>query len=183
MIFRPQDISGLFLVDLEPREDERGSFARTFCAEEFGAHGLATGMPQCSASYNRHRHSLRGMHFQRAPHGEAKLIRVVRGAVYDVALDLREDSPTFLKWRAFELRAGDGRQLYIPAGCAHGFQTLEDDTEMLYMISTPYRTEASAGYRFDDPAFGIAWPPAPERILSPRDLAFPAYSAPAPGGS
>ena len=182
MIFRPQDIPGLFLVDLEPREDERGWFARSFCAEEFAAHGLRAEMPQCSVSLNRRKHSLRGMHYQRAPHAEAKLIRVVRGALYDVALDLREDSPTYLRWRAFELRAGDGRQLYIPEGCAHGFQTLEDDTEVLYMISAPYRSEASAGVRFDDPAFGIAWPPAPERILSPRDLAFPAFpSSPARG--
>lgn len=175
MIFRPQDIPGIFLVDLELREDERGFFARSFCAEEFAAHGLATAMPQCSVSFNRRRHSLRGMHFQRAPHAEAKLIRVARGAVYDVALDLRRDSPTYLEWRAFELRAGDGRQLYIPEGCAHGFQTLEDDTEVLYMISTPYHAESSAGVRHDDPAFGIAWPPAPERILAPRDLAFPAF--------
>jgi len=176
LIFRPQDIPGLCLVDLELREDERGWFARSFCAEEFAAHGLASSLPQCSVSLNRRRHSLRGMHFQKAPHAEAKLIRVVRGAIYDVALDLRRESPTYLEWRAFELRAGDGRQLYIPEGCAHGFQTLEDDSEILYMISTPYRPEASAGVRYDDPAFGIAWPPAPERILSPRDLAFPAYA-------
>lgn len=175
MIFRPQDIPGLFLVDLELRGDERGWFARSFCAEEFAAHGLAASMPQSSVSLNRRKHSLRGMHFQHAPHAEAKLIRVTRGALYDVALDLRRESPTYLQWRAFELRAGDGRQVYIPEGCAHGFQTLEDDTEILYQISTPYRPEASAGVRWDDPAFGIAWPPAPERILSPRDLAFPAY--------
>lgn len=175
MKFTEQEIPGVFLVDLELREDERGFFARNFCAEEFAAHGLATSMPQCSVSFNRRRHSLRGMHFQRAPHAEAKLIRVARGAIYDVALDLRKESPAYLQWRAFELRAGDGRQLYIPEGCAHGFQTLEDDTEVLYMISTPYHAESSAGVRHDDPAFGIAWPPAPERILSPRDMFFPAF--------
>jgi dTDP-4-dehydrorhamnose 3,5-epimerase len=175
MRFTPQDIPGLCLVDLEPREDERGYFARSFCAEEFAGRGLAASMPQCSVSYNRRRHSLRGMHFQRAPHAEAKLIRVTRGALWDVALDLRRDSPTYLQWRGFELRAGDGRQVYIPEGCAHGFQTLEDDTEVYYMISVPYDAGASAGARWDDPAFAIRWPDAPERILAPRDLSFPPW--------
>ncbi|HLP43068.1 MAG TPA: dTDP-4-dehydrorhamnose 3,5-epimerase, partial [Fibrobacteria bacterium] len=133
-------------------------------------------MPQCSVSWNRTKHTLRGMHYQTAPHAEAKLIRVTRGALYDVALDLRRNSPTYLRWQAFELRAGDGRQLYIPEGCAHGFQTLEDDTEVHYMISTPYHAASAAGVRFDDPAFGIVWPSAPERILAPKDLAFPPWT-------
>ena len=175
MIFTPQSIPGLWLVDLDRKEDERGFFARSFCSEEMAAHGMATHMPQCSVSYNRRKHSLRGMHFQKKPHEEAKLIRVTRGAIYDVALDLRRDSPTYLKWQAFDLRAGDYRQLYIPEGCAHGFQTLEDDSEVFYQIAIPYNAEASSGARHDDPAFGIVWPPAPERIIAPRDLSFPAY--------
>jgi dTDP-4-dehydrorhamnose 3,5-epimerase len=158
VIFEPAPIGGAFVIHVEPVEDERGFFARTFCEDEFRKHGLDPCVAQCSVSVNTRRGTLRGMHFQTAPHAEAKLVRCTRGAIYDVILDLREESPTFNDWWAVELSAGARRQLYIPEGVAHGFQTLEHDTEVSYQMSRPYVPGAAAGVRWDDPAHGIEWP-------------------------
>lgn len=171
MKFTPTKIAGVWLVEPERHEDERGWFARTWCAEEFRAHGLVTEFTQCSASFNRRAGTLRGMHWQAAPHGEAKLVRCTRGAMFDVALDLRPDSATFRQWFAAALTAENGRALFIPEGCAHGFQTLAEETEVFYQITGAYRPESSRGARWNDPAFGIVWPLA-GAILSARDAGF-----------
>lgn len=160
------------VVDITKIEDDRGFFARTWCREEFAAIGLAADIAQCSISYNLRRGTLRGMHYQAEPHAEAKLVRCLRGAIYDVALDLRPASPAFRRWEAVQLDDVRRQALYIPAGCAHGFQTLSDDTEVLYQITPAWAPEAGRGVRWDDPAFGIRWPiPAP--FLSARDRGFP----------
>lgn len=179
MIFRPTKISGVVLIESERASDERGWFARAWCSEELREHGLNADLAQASLSYNRHKGTLRGMHYQAAPHEEAKVVRVVSGAVYDVALDLRPDSPTFRSWTSAELSANKGAALYIPEGVAHGFQTLEDDTELLYMISTAYVPEAARTVRWDDPAFGIEWPPG-DKLLSDRDRSVRDFGAPSP---
>lgn len=161
-------LAGLCVVELERLEDERGFFARSFCAEAFREHGLAPAVAQCNVSFNRHAATLRGMHMQIAPHAEAKLVRATRGRVFDVALDLRPDSATFRQWLGFELSAANHRALYLPEGFAHGFVSLEDESELLYQMSCAYAPECQRGFRWDDPAFGIDWPVAP-RHLSPRD--------------
>lgn len=171
MIFVESFIAGVVVVKPEAITDARGSFARSYCREEFIAHGLDPTIAQCSVSRNALKGTLRGMHFQHAPHQEAKLIRVTRGAIHDVALDLREGSPTFLKSFAIELNVENGFALYVPAGCAHGFQTLCNDTDVLYQISVPYQPDFARGARWNDAAFDIAWPVA-NPILSPRDMAF-----------
>lgn len=171
MRFQPVGIDGAWLVELEPIGDSRGSFARTFCAQEFAAHGLVVDFRQHSVSSNSEKGTLRGMHFQSAPHAEAKLVSCRQGAIFDVCLDLRRDSPTFLQWRGYELNAQNGRQLYIPKGCAHGFQTLTHDAEVTYRISDDYEPSASGGVRFDDPAFGIVWP-LPVTVMSDKDRAW-----------
>lgn len=159
------------MVELEPAADERGFFARAWCAEEFREHHLNPALAQCSISFNHRRGTLRGMHYQEAPHREAKLVRCTAGAIYDVIVDLRRASPTYCKWFAVELTAANRKMLYVPEGFAHGFQTLADQTEVFYQISEKYRPESSRGVRWNDPLFGIDWPiPAP--ILSPRDRAF-----------
>jgi dTDP-4-dehydrorhamnose 3,5-epimerase len=168
-------IEGARLVELEPIEDERGFFARSFCREEFAAQGLDPCVAQCNVSFNRRRGTLRGMHFQRPPHAEAKLVRCTRGAIYDVIVDLRKESSSFLKWIAVELTAENRRALYIPQGVAHGFQTLEESSEVLYQMSELYSPDAAAGVRWDDPAFGIDWPIA-RPIVSARDGAYPDFS-------
>lgn len=173
MKFTPTKLAGVWLVDLERREDERGWFARTWCAEEFAARGLPTAFSQCSASFNQRRGTLRGMHYQIAPHEEAKLVRCVRGALFDVALDLRPASATFKQWVGAELTAENGRALFIPEGCAHGFQTLVDDTEVFYQIAGAYHPASGRGVRWDDPAFGIEWPCEAELICSERDASYP----------
>ena len=160
------------LIEMERRSDERGWFARSFCEEEFAAAGLVTRFVQSSQSHSRRRGTVRGMHFQRAPHGEVKLVRVVRGAVHDVIIDLRRDSPSYGRWEGFELTAENGRGLYVPEGFAHGFQTLVDETDVLYQMSYPYTPGADGGVRWDDPAFGIAWP-LPVTEIAPRDAAWP----------
>lgn len=174
MTFAPTPLAGVFVVELDPRADDRGFFARSFCREEFAAHGLRTDVAQCNVSHNRRRGTLRGMHFQVAPSTEAKLVRCTRGAIYDVALDLRPGSATYRQWMAAELGAdpGNRRMLYIPEGCAHGFQTLEDDSEVSYVMFGAYAPEHARGARWDDPAFGIAWPIATP-IVSERDRSFP----------
>ncbi len=174
MQFSATELPGVHVVDLERREDERGYFARTFCAEEFLAHGLDSRVTQASVSFNRRRGTLRGMHYQAAPHEEAKLVRCTRGAIYDVALDLRRNSPAFRRWIAVELSADNARALYVPPGVAHGFQTLADDTDVLYQMSEPYRPECARGARFDDPSFAIGWP-LPNPIVNERDRAYPDF--------
>ena len=172
MIFHRTTLAGAYLIELEPRGDERGVFARTMCREEFAAHGLATDYPQQNLSVSARAGTLRGLHFQRPPHAEAKLVRCVRGAVLDVIVDLRPDSPSSMRHEAFELRAGDWRQLYVPPGFAHGFQTLVDDVEMTYLMSAPYAPGMDGGLRHDDPRLGIEWP-LPVTVISERDRAWP----------
>jgi dTDP-4-dehydrorhamnose 3,5-epimerase len=173
--FHETEIPGAFVIDLERREDERGFFARAWCVDEFAAHGLSTRLVQASLSFNKSAGILRGMHFQRAPHEEAKLIRCTRGAVYDVIVDLRRDSPAYKQWTAVELTGENRRALYVPEGCAHGYQTLADGTESFYLVSAAYAPESEAGVRWDDPAFGIEWPSADNRSLSPKDAAWPDF--------
>jgi dTDP-4-dehydrorhamnose 3,5-epimerase len=178
VLFRETEVAGSYVVEPERLEDERGFFARTFSADEFAARGLDERVAQCSTSFNAAAGTLRGLHYQAAPHGEAKLVRCTRGAIYDVAVDLRPDSPTYLRWCGRELNADDGRALFVPEGCAHGFQTLVDDSEVLYQISTPYIPEAARGVRWDDPVFGIEWPPAPPggRTIAARDAGYPDFA-------
>lgn len=175
MVFTETKLKGAFVVDLEPREDERGFFARTFCAREFEEHGLNPHLVQCSISFNKQRGTLRGMHWQEAPHGECKLIRVTRGAIYDVILDLRRGSATFKQWFAIELTAENRRQLYVPEGFAHGFQTLSDSTEVAYQMSEFFAPESSSGVRWNDPAFAIEWPTVARRIMNDRDASYPDF--------
>lgn len=168
-------IPGCYLVDIEPVEDERGFFARTVCADEFARAGLNAGFVQQSISWNPRKGTLRGMHYQAAPWQEEKLVRVTRGAVFDVMVDLRADSPAYGKWHAVELCADTRRGLYLSKGVAHGFQTLADDTELLYQITVPYRPEAGRGLRWDDPTLAIAWP-MPPAAISARDRGYPDFS-------
>lgn len=175
MNFGSTALPGVFLVRTEPVEDPRGEFARTFCAEEFRAHGLDPRVAQGSSSVTRRRGTLRGLHWQEAPWGESKLVRCVRGAVHDVALDLRPGSPAFRQWVAFRLDAQRRDALYLPEGVAHGFQALEDDVELHYQMSVPYHPETGRGVRWNDPAFGIAWP-IPDPILSERDASYPDFN-------
>ncbi|MBU7008564.1 dTDP-4-dehydrorhamnose 3,5-epimerase [Phosphitispora fastidiosa] len=173
MIFQETKIKGVFLIQIEPVEDERGFFARSWCQEEFKSHGLNPRLVQCNISFNHKKGTLRGMHYQTTPYQEAKLIRCTRGAVYDVIIDLRPQSPTFKQWLAVELSADNRKMLYIPEGFAHGFQTLADNTEVFYQMSEFYHPECAEGLRWDDPAFGIRWPKTVERIISPQDQNYP----------
>jgi dTDP-4-dehydrorhamnose 3,5-epimerase len=172
MLFRSTGLAGVRLIDLEPARDERGLFARTFCTRELAAQGLETGFVQHSISVTERVGSVRGMHFQKSPHEEVKLLRCIRGAIHDVLIDIRPDSPTYGRCEAYELTAENRRQLYVPAGLAHGFQTLLPDTEVGYLISAFYAPAAAAGIRHDDPAFAIAWP-LPVADISPKDRAWP----------
>jgi dTDP-4-dehydrorhamnose 3,5-epimerase len=167
-------LKGAFIIEPERIEDERGFFARTFCRREFEARGLDPNLVQCSVSYNRRRGTLRGMHYQVLPHQEAKLVSCLRGAIYDVIVDLRRDSATFKRWTAVELNQANCLGLYIPKGMAHGFQTLMDETEVFYQISEFYVPECSRGVGFDDPAFQIVWPFAPT-VLSDKDRNHPNF--------
>lgn len=175
MIFTETNLAGAFLIEPERREDSRGFFARTFCRQEFAAHGLNTEVVQCSVSFNKRKGTLRGMHYQVAPFAEAKLIRCTTGAIFDVIIDLRESSGTFTRYFAIELSARSGKMLYIPEGFAHGFQTLVDDTEVDYQMSQPFAPECARGVRWDDPAFAIEWP-ADERTILDRDRNYPDYA-------
>jgi dTDP-4-dehydrorhamnose 3,5-epimerase len=179
MIFGTTRFDGAWLIDIEPREDRRGFFARTWCRQELAAQGLDTEVAQESLSYNLHRGTVRGLHFQRSPHEETKIVRCTRGAIFDVIVDLRPRSPTYLKWQGFELTAENRRAIYIPKGFGHGFQSLTDDAEIAYQISAFYAPEAAAGFRYDDAAFGVAWP-LPVTIISEHDLGWPAFTAGAP---
>jgi len=174
MKFHPSPLAGVWRIELEPREDERGFLARTYCDQEFSAHGLNTRWPQCNLTRTSKRGTIRGLHWQAAPRPEVKLIRCVRGAVWDVVVDVRPGSPTLGRWEAFEL-SGEGRwQLYVPAGFAHGFQCLADDSELHYQMGDSYVAELARGLRWDDSRVGIDWP-LPVTALSPRDLALPAW--------
>jgi dTDP-4-dehydrorhamnose 3,5-epimerase len=175
MLFHPTTLTGARLIQLEPSRDSRGFFARTFCVEEFAAHELETSYPQHSVSFSSRRGTLRGMHYQREPHAEVKLVRCLRGMIWDVIIDIRPDSPTYRQWEAFELSDANDRQLYIPKEFAHGFQTLSDDVEVSYLISEPYEPQAAAGIRHDDPAFAIRWPLSVTEI-SKRDLQWPDFA-------
>lgn len=174
MTFHETTIPGAFEIHLETRQDERGFFARTWCRQEFASHGLNPELAQCSISFNTRKGTLRGLHFQVAPHAEAKLVRCTSGAIYDVALDVRPQSPTFRQWCAVVLTAKKRNQLYVPEGCAHGFLTLEPDTEVAYQISALYNLQSARGVRWDDPAFGIEWP-ASVQVVSERDRTYPDF--------
>ena len=174
MRFTATPIAGVCVVDLDPREDERGFFARTWCAEEFRAQGLDARLAQCSVSSNRAKGTLRGMHFQKAPHEEAKLVRCTRGKIYDVAVDLRPDSSTYCQWVGAELSAGEGNALFIPEGFAHGFLTLEAESEVFYHMGAFYHGELASGVRWDDPAFGIKWPGEP-KVIGEKDRGWGDY--------
>ena len=171
VIFRETKLKGAFIIEPERTEDERGFFARTFCQEEVKAHGLNPRVVQCNISFNKKRGTLRGMHYQVAPCEEAKLVRCTSGAIYDVIIDLRPDSSTLKQWIAVELTADNRRMLYIPEGFAHGFQTLEDNTEVFYQMSEFYHPECARGIRWNDPVFGIEWA-VDELILSDKDRAY-----------
>jgi dTDP-4-dehydrorhamnose 3,5-epimerase len=174
VIFRETELKGAFVIEAELREDERGFFARTWCQREFEARGLKGAWVQGNISGNRRGGTLRGMHYQVEPHGEIKLVRCTSGSLYDVIVDLRPESSTYLKHVGVELTTRNRKMLYIPEGMAHGFQTLEDNTEICYLMSAFYTPECARGVRWDDPVFGIRWPPA-VRTISARDQSFPDY--------
>lgn len=175
MRFEPTPVAGAYLIHPERHADARGHFARTYCDREFAARGLHTRWVQCNTSFNHARGTLRGMHFQADPHGEEKLVRCVRGAIHDVIVDLRPDSPTRFRQAAATLDAENGCQFYIPRGCAHGFLTLADNTEVTYQMGNFHEPAAARGFRHDDPAFAIAWP-EPVRVISDRDRDYPDFA-------
>ncbi len=176
MIFTESILAGAYTIDLTRVDDERGFFARTYSAAEFAAHGLPNSMAECSASFNPRKGTLRGLHFQAAPHIEDKLVRCTAGAIFDVIVDLRRGSPTLRRWFGSELTADNRRSLFVPKGFAHGFITLRDDTEVFYMISVPYVPGFDRGVRWDDPSLGIHWPIEPE-VMSARDASYPLLDA------
>lgn len=172
MKFVETSLAGAYVLELERLEDERGFFARTWCAEELARHGLEGRIAQCNLSSNRRRGTLRGMHYQAAPHQEAKIVRCIRGAIYDVIVDLRHGSPTLRRWTSVELTAENRLALYVPGDFAHGFQTLTDDAEVFYEMSTLYAPGFGRGVRWNDPALAIEWPIG-DPILSERDRGYP----------
>jgi dTDP-4-dehydrorhamnose 3,5-epimerase len=172
MRFQETPLKGAYVVDLERNEDDRGFFARSFCEKEFAAHGLDSRFVQCNVSRNRLAGTLRGMHFQTEPHGEAKLVRCTMGAIYDVIVDIRIDSPTYLKWFAATISSENGTAIFIPCGFAHGFQTLADNSDVLYQMSEFFHPGSARGIRWDDPVLAIRWP-LRNAIISTKDLAYP----------
>jgi len=172
MIFTGTEIQGVYVVEPEPHMDERGFFARSFCKEEFREKGLETEIVQCNISYNRKKGTIRGMHYQVPPFEEAKIVSCVRGSIYDVVVDLRRDSPTYCRWFATELTERNFKMAYIPKGCAHGFQTLEDDCMVYYQMTEFFHPECARGVRWDDPTIGILWP-HPATIISEKDRKYP----------
>jgi len=176
MRFEETVLKGAWLVAPEPVHDERGFFARSFCVQEFGARGLETKFVQHSMSFSRTRHTLRGIHFQRAPYAEVKIVSCIQGAIFDVIVDLRPGSPTYRQWVAFDLTAQNRLQLYVPKGFAHGHQTLMDETTVAYLISEFHVPAAAGGIRYDDPLLAIDWP-APPSILSDNDRQWPALGS------
>lgn len=169
MIFTETKLKGAFIIDIDPREDERGFFARSWCEDEFRQHGLNPRLVQCNISFNKKRGTLRGMHYQGAPFAEAKLVRCTMGAIYDVIVDLHPNSPTFKHWFAVELTTENRRALYVPEDFAHGFQTLMDNTEVFYQMTEFFHPECARGARWDDPVFAIEWPEIHYRIISKND--------------
>lgn len=176
MLITPVFIAGVYLVEPERHCDERGFFARTWCREEFARAGLNADWVQCNVSFNTKRGTLRGLHYQAAPHEEVKLVRCTQGAIYDVVVDLRPGSPTFRQSFGVELTAANHLAVYIPAGCAHGFQTLADGSEVFYHMGAPFEAAAARGVRWNDPAFAIAWPMSPT-VISERDQAYADFAA------
>jgi dTDP-4-dehydrorhamnose 3,5-epimerase len=177
MTFTETIIPGAYLVDMTRIEDQRGFFARAWSAREFGEIGLPTEFPEINFSSSARKGTIRGLHYQRSPFEEAKFVRCVRGSLFDVVIDLRPGSPTLHQWVGLELSSAGHQAIYVPAGCAHGVQTLEDDTEMLYMVSTCYQPGAEAGIRWNDPFFGIEWPDVGQRIVSEKDQSWPDFRA------
>lgn len=177
MLFTRTAIDGAFIVDLEGKHDERGSFARTFCSREFAAAGIDFKVAQVNLSRNTVRHTLRGLHTQVAPHAEAKLVQCVQGSIFDVAVDVRDGSPTRGAAVTVELAATNDRLFYIPAGCAHGFLTLESESDLIYYMGTHFVADAGTGFRWDDPAFAISWPASPA-VISSRDASYPDFGQP-----
>lgn len=175
MDFKETVLKGAFVLERQRFEDERGFFVQEWSARELAAAGLDAGMVECNSSFNRRAGTLRGMHYQTAPHGQAKLVRCVRGAIYDVIIDVRPNSETFKQWLGIELTGEDTKVLYVPPDFAHGFQTLEDDTEVSYHTSSYYQPGSERGVRWDDPAFNIAWPQTEARIMIARDREFPDF--------
>lgn len=176
MEFRQTRLDGAYVIELEKHADERGFFARAWCEREFREHGLDARIVQCSISSNRRKGTVRGMHFQIPPFAEAKIVRCTKGALFDIIVDVRPESPTFMQWFGVELTSGLGTMLYIPNGFAHGFQTLENDTELLYQMSEFYSPAHARGFCWDDVAFAIQWPLA-VKIISERDRTFPSFRA------
>ena len=173
MKFRPAGLAGSFLIDIERIGDERGFFARIWDEAEFAAHGLEMRAVQSNVSTSRRRGTIRGLHWQVAPHGESKLLRCTRGVVFDVAVDLRPESPTYGRWQGYRIEAASHAMVFVPAGCAHGYQSLEDDTEVSYQVSNPYVPGAERGVRWDDPSIGIDWPIVDDVTVSDKDRAWP----------
>lgn len=182
MDFSPTPLKDAFVVEIEPHGDSRGFFARAWCRQEFEEQGLSTHVEQCNLSFNETKGTLRGMHFQRPPHSEVKLIRCTRGAIWDVIVDLRPNSETYKRWFGVELTGENRRMLYVPEGFAHGYQTLVDATETLYQVSAAYAPDSEGGVRWDDPAFGIEWPDETARTISEKDAAWPDFTS-SPFGS
>lgn len=175
MIFTETELKGAFIIDIEKREDERGFFARAWCQKELEAHGLKSHWVQANLAFSQRKGTLRGLHYQIAPYEEAKLMRCIRGAIYDVIIDLRPESPTYKQWLGVELTADNHRMLYVPEGFAHGYQSLVDDTEVFYPVSQFYIPGSERGVRWDDPAFAIEWPVTKNLILSDKDKSCPDY--------
>lgn len=176
MKFTETKLAGVYLIEPKRFEDERGFFSPIFSAKEFAARNLASVFVENNISYSKNRGTLRGIHYQAPPHGQDKVVRCTRGKVFDVAVDLRPDSSTFKQWMSVELSAENRVMLYLPGDCGHGFQTLVDDTEVFYMVSTVYVPESGRGCRWNDPAFGIEWPEVEERVLIRRDQQYPDFS-------
>jgi dTDP-4-dehydrorhamnose 3,5-epimerase len=175
VIFKETHLKGAFIVEPERIEDTRGFFARAWCKNEFDTHGLNSRFVQCNISFNKNRGILRGMHYQATPHEEIKLVRCTKGAIYDAIVDLRQGSPTYLKWIGVELTEQNHKMLYVPEGFAHGYQTLSDNTEVFYQVSQFYSPESERGVRWDDPAFGIKWPEIDNLVISEKDKNWPDY--------
>ncbi len=172
MKFTKLALKGAYLIEIEPKVDERGFFARAYCTQEFEAHGIPSTLKQCNISYSHTKGTLRGMHYQEKPHSEAKLVRCTGGALYDVLIDLRKESPTYAQWVSLELSAQNRSMVFIPEGLAHGFQTLEDNTEVFYQMSTIYTPGYAKGILWNDPYFNIPWPIQPPTILSQADRSY-----------
>lgn len=177
IIFRETKLKGAFVIDPERFDDERGFLARSFSAKEFENHGLNPRMAECNISFSKKRYTIRGMHFQKPPHAQAKLVRCTKGSIYDVIIDLRPESPTFKQWIGEELTAENRRMLYVPEGFAHGFETLEDDTEVFYQISEFYAPRSEGGVRWNDPAFAIRWPAGDGVTINDRDRMYPDFKS------